>query len=248
MFERYTERARRVIFFARYEASQHGSMTIETEHMLLGLMREDRNVIHRVLPNTMSVEALRREIEGRLTVREKVATSVDLPLSQECKRVLAYAAEEAHLLSHPHIGTDHLLLGILREETSMAADVLVQHGFNLPALREQLSHAPLPPDQHEVPSHSKPAISAYDLAHSPALPKSGVVPDVDTALRIAEAVWTPLYGAETIKSQAPLQAELRFNIWLVTGSGAVANDDRLFAVILQADGRMLSVGRGPAHE
>ena len=111
MFERYTEKARRVIFFARYEASQFGSPYIETEHLLLGLLREDKALTNRFLRSHASVESIRKQIEGHTTIREKVSTSVDLPLSNECKRVLAYAAEEAERLSHKHIGTEHLLLG-----------------------------------------------------------------------------------------------------------------------------------------
>ena len=110
MFERYTEKARRVIFFARYEASQFGSPYIETEHLLLGLLREDKALTNRFLRSHQSVESIRKQIEGHTTIREKVSTSVDLPLSNECKRVLAYAAEEAERLSHKHIGTEHLLL------------------------------------------------------------------------------------------------------------------------------------------
>ena len=92
MFERYTEKARRVIFFARYEASQFGSPYIETEHLLLGLLREDKALTNRFLRSHASVESIRKQIEGHTTIREKVSTSVDLPLSNECKRVLAYAA------------------------------------------------------------------------------------------------------------------------------------------------------------
>jgi len=115
MFERYTEKARRVIFFARYEATQFGSPYIETEHLLLGLLREDKALINRFLRSHASVEFIRKRIEGHTTIREKVSTSVDLPSSNECKRVLDYAAEEAEGLSHKHIGTEHLLLGLLRE-------------------------------------------------------------------------------------------------------------------------------------
>jgi ATP-dependent Clp protease ATP-binding subunit ClpC len=99
MFERYTERARRVIFFARYEAVQFGSTTIESEHLLLGLIREDQNLTNRFIRNHSSIESIRNEIEGRTTFREKVSTSIDLPLSNECKRILAYAAEEAERLN-----------------------------------------------------------------------------------------------------------------------------------------------------
>ena len=95
MFERYTEKALRVVFYARYEATQSGSSNIETEHLLLGLVREDKVLTHRFLPSHTSIESIRKQIEGHTTIRDKVSASVDLPLSNECKRVLAYAAEEA---------------------------------------------------------------------------------------------------------------------------------------------------------
>jgi ATP-dependent Clp protease ATP-binding subunit ClpC len=139
MFERYTEKARRVIFFARYEASQFGSPFIETEHLLLGLLREDKALTNRFLRSHASIESIRKQIEGRTPIREKVSTSVDLPLSQECKRVLAYAAEEAERLTHKHIGTEHLLLGLLREDKSFAAEILHERGLRLSTLREELS-------------------------------------------------------------------------------------------------------------
>ena len=82
MFERYTEKARRVIFFARYEASQFGSPYIETEHLLLGLLREDKALTNRFLRSHASIDSIRKQIEGRTPIREKASTSVDLPLSQ----------------------------------------------------------------------------------------------------------------------------------------------------------------------
>ncbi len=148
MFERYTEKARRVIFFARYEASQFGSPYIETEHLLLGLLREDKALTNRFLRSHASVESIRKQIEQHTTIREKVSTSVDLPLSNECKRVLAYAAEEAERLSHKHIGTEHLLLGLLREEKCFAAEILTERGLRLPAIREELQRT----TQEKTPS------------------------------------------------------------------------------------------------
>jgi hypothetical protein len=138
MFERYTEKARRVILFARYEASQFGSPYIESEHLLLGLLREDKTLSRRFFRSDAPVESIRRQIEGRTPIREKTSTSVDLPLSHECKRVLAYAAEEAERLSHKHIGTEHLLLGLLREENFFAAEILQERGLQLSAIREEL--------------------------------------------------------------------------------------------------------------
>ena len=121
MFERYTERAKRVIFFARYEAAQLGSTSIETEHLLLGLIREGKGLTSRLFSKShLSMEGIRKEIEGRVVIKEQVSTSVEIPLSSESKRVLTYAAEEAERLVHNYIGTEHILLGILREEKSVA--------------------------------------------------------------------------------------------------------------------------------
>ncbi|HVF67330.1 MAG TPA: ATP-dependent Clp protease ATP-binding subunit [Pyrinomonadaceae bacterium] len=140
MFERYTEKARRVIFFARYEASQFGAPAIEPEHLLLGLMREDKTLTARFLARAQtSLEAIRKEIEGRAPLREKISTSVELPLAPETKRVLAFAHEESDRLQHRHIGTEHLLLGLLREERSMAAEILYDRGLRLNAVREEVS-------------------------------------------------------------------------------------------------------------
>src|ERR1051325_2567506 len=107
MFERYTEKARRVIFFARYEASQFGAPAIDLEHLLLGMMREDKTLTERFFPRAqVSIEAIRREIEGRTLLQEKIKTSVELPLAPETKRVLAYAHEESDRLQHRHIATE----------------------------------------------------------------------------------------------------------------------------------------------
>jgi ATP-dependent Clp protease ATP-binding subunit ClpC len=140
MFERYTERARRVLFFARYECSQLSSLAIEPEHVLLGLIREKGGVILRVFMS-VSVEpaALRAEVEQTLVPLEKVSTSVEIPFSPSCKRVLQHATEEATGLGHNYIGTEHLLLGLLREEDSAACKVLTGHGLALEATRQKIS-------------------------------------------------------------------------------------------------------------
>ncbi len=139
MFERYTEKARRVIFFARYEASQFGASQIEAEHILLGLIREDKNLTHRFFHRThANVESIRKEIEGRVVWRDRIPQQIDLPLSGEAKRVLAYAAEESERLGNRHIGTEHLLLGLLREENSVAAEILYERGLRLSDIRQDL--------------------------------------------------------------------------------------------------------------
>jgi ATP-dependent Clp protease ATP-binding subunit ClpC len=156
MFERYTERARRVLFFARYEASQLGSVSIEPEHLLLGLIREAKGLTSRILARShVSVETIRQEIEGRSVYREKVSTSVEIPFSAQTKRALALASEEADRLLHTYVGAEHLLLGILREERSIAAAVLAERGIRLDTVREDvvqlLNEKPAPTSPNEPP-------------------------------------------------------------------------------------------------
>ena len=162
MFEKYTEKARRVIFFARYEASQFGSPYIETEHLLLGLIREDKNLTTRFFPKAnATVQDIRRAIEGRTLVREKVSTSVDLPFSEESKRVLNSAVEESERLSHKHIGTEHILLGLLREEKSIAAEILREHGLRPGMIREELSRGS---SEKHIQNRSKEPLSLEEFS------------------------------------------------------------------------------------
>jgi uncharacterized protein (TIGR02246 family) len=119
MFERFSEKARRVVFFARYEASQYGSPCIETEHLLLGLAREDSFVRSR-----FNLEQLRSDIEKHITRGERISTSIEVPLSLECRRVLELAMEEAERLANKQVDTGHLLLALMRVEESLAAKIL----------------------------------------------------------------------------------------------------------------------------
>ncbi len=100
MFERYTERSRRVIFFARYEALQYGSPVIAPEHILLGLMREDKTIAARFFPfrQNVSVDAVRRDVEERIVIRDRITQTSDLHLSAESKQVLFHANDESRRL------------------------------------------------------------------------------------------------------------------------------------------------------
>src|SRR5262249_14281597 len=156
------------------EATQFGSPTIETEHLLLGLICEDEKLMNRFLRNHPSIDSVRKEIEGWTVIREQVSTSIDLPFSNECRRIIAYAAEEAERLNSYHIGTEHVLLGVFREEKCVAAKILQQIGLRLNAIREEFSTSSMYVEpQVNQGSELKPA-------------KSGHVPDADTAKRIAE--------------------------------------------------------------
>ncbi|HZS09250.1 MAG TPA: Clp protease N-terminal domain-containing protein [Blastocatellia bacterium] len=159
MFEKYTEKARRAIFFARYEASQFGSERIEAEHILLGVLREDSILASRFFNSRSAVEDVRREIEGRTGVREGVPTSVDMPLSVEAKNVLKFVAEESERLKHRHIGTEHLLLGLLCLEGAVAAEILQSRGLKLEEVREALKQ-PIAAEE----SDNEPALLAHKFA------------------------------------------------------------------------------------
>jgi ATP-dependent Clp protease ATP-binding subunit ClpC len=150
MFERFDESARRTLFFSRYEASEFGSMSIETEHMLMGLIREARGVVAAVLTPEIRA-AMKNDIRRRVQSREKIATSVEIPFSDETKRALQYASDEADGLKHTHIGSEHLLLGLMREPDTVAGSVLHAQGFHLPQTRaEMLRLATEPPSPQDI--------------------------------------------------------------------------------------------------
>lgn len=142
MFERYTEKARRAIFFARYEASQYGSPCIETEHLLLGLLREDPGLAS-LFPNSKDINEIRAEVEPRIERHDPIPTSVELPLTAQCKRALHLAAEEANGLASRTIGTEHLFLGLLRISDGLAAHIVGATPADLGRLREKV-HATRP--------------------------------------------------------------------------------------------------------
>jgi ATP-dependent Clp protease ATP-binding subunit ClpC len=137
MFERYTEAARRALFFARYETSELGALAIEPEHILLGVLRVDKEPARRLFAEAhLSLDSARAAIHASRGARERVPTSVEIPFSAETQRVLHYAAEESDRLLHSYIGTEHLVLGLLREVGSMAASILASHGLTLDRVRE----------------------------------------------------------------------------------------------------------------
>ena len=142
VFHRYTERARRALFFARYEASELGSPFIETEHLLLALIREGEEPTSRIFaPAHVSLDNIRADVRARTVAREKLPSSVMIPLSDETKRILRCAADEADRLRHHDITTAHLLLGIVCEKRSMAASLLVEKGMRLRVVRDEIVHA-----------------------------------------------------------------------------------------------------------
>ncbi len=146
MFQRYTEKARRVIFFARYEAGQYGSSHIESEHLLLGLLREDKGLLRSFLGQKVPIESLRKIIEQQIRTGKRISTSAEVPLSTESKRILTVAGEEADRLEDKWIGTEHLLVGMLREDKCLAARVLQELGVQLDSLVVNLTRGTPEPE------------------------------------------------------------------------------------------------------
>ena len=136
MFVRYTETARRSIFFARFEAKKLVSLFIEPEHLLLGVLHEDRTVVDR-----LSFDEIYAAIARTFPSGESISTKTDFPLSPAAKRVLSAAAEEADELNHRYIGTGHLVLGLLRDENSLASKVLRQNGLDAKLLRQKITES-----------------------------------------------------------------------------------------------------------
>src|SRR4030088_2324605 len=167
MFQRYTEKARRVIFFARYEASQYGSPYMESEHFLLGLLREDLGLVRRFLgPNSVTTD-IRAEIERQITRRERISTSAEVPLTTECKKILNLAVEESERLAHQWIGTEHILLGILGVEGSLAARLLREGGLKAQAIRQLLDMTPSSDSAKAGASPSRAAIENVTFGGEP---------------------------------------------------------------------------------
>jgi ATP-dependent Clp protease ATP-binding subunit ClpC len=113
-----------VVFFARYEASGFGCQQIESEHLLLGILREQPELALRLLKTPQKVESIREKIEKHYVKRESISTSVDLPVSAECKRAFDQAHQESQRREQKHIGPEHLLHGIYMEEASFGAKIL----------------------------------------------------------------------------------------------------------------------------
>jgi len=132
MFDRFTERARKVVLLARKEAARLNSEYIRTEHILLGLVKEQEGIAARALANLhLDLRALLREIERHVQRGSSLTSGDDIPFTPRAKKVLELAIEEARRLNHNYIGTEHLLLGLMREGEGIAARVLKDMGVDL---------------------------------------------------------------------------------------------------------------------
>ncbi len=153
MWQRFTERARSTVFFAQEEATRFGESYVSTEHLLLGLVRENDNVATRILDKIgVSPDRIRSEIE-QVATRGNGPIGQDKQLTPRAKRVIDLAYDEARQLSNNYIGTEHLLLGLIREREGLAGRVLTKLGVDLEWARREVMEfqdreskvSPLPP-------------------------------------------------------------------------------------------------------
>ncbi|MFN9341692.1 MAG: Clp protease N-terminal domain-containing protein, partial [Planctomycetota bacterium] len=139
MYERFTDRARKVMQLANQEAQRFNHEYIGTEHMLLGLVKEGTGVAANVLKNLdVDLRKIRLEVEKLVQSGPEMITMGKLPQTPRAKKVIEYSMEEARNLNHNFVGTEHLLLGLLREHEGVAAQVLMNLGLKLEDVREEV--------------------------------------------------------------------------------------------------------------
>src|SRR5215216_6630261 len=141
MFERFTDRARKVMALANQEAQRFNHEYIGTEHILLGLVKEGTGVAANVLKNLdIDLKKIRQEVERIVQAGPDMVTMGKLPQTPRAKKVIEYSIEEARNLNHNYVGTEHLLLGLLREQEGVAAQVLMNLGLKLEEVLNLLGH------------------------------------------------------------------------------------------------------------
>jgi ATP-dependent Clp protease ATP-binding subunit ClpC len=177
MFERFTDRARKVMALANQEAQRFNHEYIGTEHILLGLVKEGSGVGATVLKNLdVDIKKLRLEIEKLVKSGPDMVTMGKLPQTPRAKKVIEYAIEEARSLNHNYVGTEHILLGLLRESEGIAAQVLMNLGLKLEEVRQEVLNllgAGVEDEASELGMKVGPTVSRKPKSKTPALDSFG---------------------------------------------------------------------------
>ncbi len=174
MFERFTDRARKVMALANQEAQRFNHEYIGTEHILLGLVKEGSGVGANVLKNLdVDLRKVRLEVEKLVKSGPDMVTMGKLPQTPRAKKVIEYAIEEARNLNHNYVGTEHLLLGLLREHDGVAAQVLMNLGLKLEEVREEVLNLLGAGVESEEPQQQEKSGNAKGKSKTPALDSFG---------------------------------------------------------------------------
>jgi len=194
MYDRLTERTRKVISHARKEAQRMGHQYIGTEHLLLGIVREGTGVAANVLQR-LGVEPKKIRLEVEKLVQsgpELISTNKELPWAPRAKKALGYAFEEAKRLGQNYVGTEHLLLGLLRDEDDIAAQVLLNLGVEADEVEEQIMDLVSPQGSDEEAEEGGPRGFAKGKSKTPALDSFGR----DLTKQAADGELDPVIGRE----------------------------------------------------
>jgi ATP-dependent Clp protease ATP-binding subunit ClpC len=195
MFERFTDRARRSVVLAQEEARMLNHNYIGTEHILLGLVREGDGVAARVLESMdISVIDIRTRVE-EMVGRGEAATAGHIPFTPRAKKVLELALREALQLGHNYIGTEHILLGLVREGEGVAAQVLVALGGDLERVRQAVlqlleSYVAEPPSEQRYGEAAEGVFPDVSKEAAPTCPNCFAALDDTLAVRVVEATGT----------------------------------------------------------
>src|SRR5262249_21152685 len=163
MYERFTDRARKVMQMANQEAGRLNHEYIGTEHILLGLVKEGSGVVANVLKNRdIDLSRIRSEIEKFVPLGPNRFTMGKLPQTPRAKKVIEYSIEEGRNLNHNYVGTEHLLLGLLREQEGVAAQVLVNLGLKLEDVRDEVLYLRL----NDPPTEPRPKTRKHEYTEN----------------------------------------------------------------------------------
>ncbi len=187
MFEKFTEKGRKIILYAREEAEKRNSEFLDTEHILLAILREEESIPVAILRKIgIAPENIRYELEKRITNEGNLLTYGEIPFSPKAKKVLEFAVEEARLLGHPYIGSEHIFLGLIKEEDGIAGKVLRGFGINLLSVRQLTINFSIRPHFYSSPQRER------RKTNTPALDEFGR----DLTMLAIEGKLDPVIGRE----------------------------------------------------
>jgi ATP-dependent Clp protease ATP-binding subunit ClpC len=177
MYERFSDYAKEVMYLANQEAQRFNHEYIGTEHILLGLIEESKGVAAKVFKNlNVNLSKVRLEVEKLVQSGPNMVTMGSLPQTPRAKKVIEYAIEEAHGFKHNYIGTEHILLGLLREMEGVAAQVLMNLSLKLEEVREEILRLSGEKPNTLSPEQPEPELApAEEEIEAPAQPKSSLV-------------------------------------------------------------------------